>query len=43
MRSSLPLIACLIIAGCGGLTSEPAVVTGTGPDELLKLRAGPGQ
>jgi uncharacterized protein YraI len=32
----------MLVAGCGGLTGGRAVVEGAGPDELLKLRGGPG-
>ncbi len=32
----------LLIASCGSMGSGRAVVKGAGPDELLKLRAGPG-
>ena len=43
MRS--PIIAAvltlLLTSGCGGFGGR-TVVAGTGPDELLKLRAGPG-
>lgn len=41
MRRTLALsvTALFLVAGC---TSGPAVVTGAGPDDLLKLRAGPG-
>ncbi len=35
------ILTLLLMAGCGGLGSS-AVVDGAGPDELLKLRAGPG-
>ncbi|WP_375260796.1 SH3 domain-containing protein [Palleronia sp.] len=43
MRRSTPaaILMLLLISGCGGLGSR-AVVEGAGPDELLKLRAGPG-
>jgi uncharacterized protein YraI len=42
------LLSVTLIAGCSGgsngspLASSRTVVTGTGPDELLKLRSGPG-
>ncbi len=36
------LLALMIVAGCAEMTAGRAVVKGTGPDELLKLRAGPG-
>ncbi|SEW29279.1 SH3 domain-containing protein [Cognatiyoonia koreensis] len=32
----------VLLSGCAGVVGERAVVTGTGPDDLLKLRAGPG-
>lgn len=35
------ILTLLLVAGCGGIGSR-AVVEGAGPDELLKLRAGPG-
>ncbi len=38
--SALLLIA--LVAGCDVAAVGPAVVTRAGPDELLKLRAGPG-
>lgn len=42
-RSSFPMIiACLFFAGCSGGTSGATEVKGAGPDEMLKLRAGPG-
>ena len=42
-RSILPVILVLIfVASCGDLVTDRTVVTGAGPDELLKLRAGPG-
>ena len=38
-----PLILTLIlIAGCGSGIGETNKVVGAGPDDLLKLRAGPG-
>lgn len=41
MRRTIALCvtALFVVAGC---THGPAVVTGAGPDDLLKLRAGPG-
>ena len=36
------LLALMLVAGCGGVAGSQAVVERTGPDELLKLRAGPG-
>lgn len=36
------LLALTLVAGCGVGTGGRTVVTGTGADELLKLRAGPG-
>lgn len=41
-RSPLPvLLISLLAAGCTNLVTDHTTVTGTGPDELLKLRAGP--
>jgi len=41
-RSTISAIsAFIILASCGGLPGDRTVVTGTGPDDLLKLRAGP--
>lgn len=42
MRSSFPAIALLVFTGCSSITADRTVVSGTGPDELLKLRSGPG-
>lgn len=46
MKSSSPLLALfaiLLVAACsGGVPGERTVVQGAGPEELLKLRAGPG-
>lgn len=40
---TLPIIlAFMLVSSCGGLTADRTVVKGTGQDELLKLRAGPG-
>jgi len=36
------LLMLMFVAGCGGLTGGRIVVEGAGPDELLKLRGGPG-
>ncbi len=36
---AVSVTALFLVAGC---TSAPAVVSGAGPDDLLKLRAGPG-
>ncbi len=36
------LIALTLVAGCATLGGDRVTVTGTGPDELLKLRSGPG-
>lgn len=41
-KTTTPLLAVLLIASCGGLPVDRTTVQGTGPDELLKLRAGPG-
>lgn len=43
LRSTLPVIfAFMLVASCGGLAGDRTMVEGTGPDELLKLRTGPG-
>lgn len=36
------ILAFMFVASCGGGFSDRALVAGVGPDELLKLRAGPG-
>jgi hypothetical protein len=36
------LLTLTLVAGCSGLTGGRTVVEGTGPDDLLKLRGGPG-
>lgn len=42
-RAAFPvLLALMLVASCGGRPAGRAVVEGAGPDELLKLRAGPG-
>jgi len=42
-RRTLPVILVLIlVASCSDLSADRTVVERTGPDELLKLRAGPG-
>ncbi|PYE84017.1 SH3 domain-containing protein [Pseudoroseicyclus aestuarii] len=41
-RSSLALLLPLLLLGACGAVGSRAVVQNTGPDELLKLRAGPG-
>ena len=42
-RSTVPVIlALMFVASCGSMTGSRAIVEGTGPDEFLKLRAGPG-
>ncbi len=38
----LVMVALLVIANCSEITADSAVVVGTGPDDFLKLRAGPG-
>ena len=41
--STFPVImALMLVASCGDLAVGNTVVEGAGPDELLKLRAGPG-
>ncbi|MBU2867322.1 SH3 domain-containing protein [Pacificibacter marinus] len=42
-RSTIPVILILmLVSGCSNFSADRASVVGTGPDELLKLRAGPG-
>ena len=42
-RSSIPVLLTLIfVTGCSTLAADRTYVVRTGPDELLKLRAGPG-
>ncbi|AXI46628.1 SH3 domain-containing protein [Sulfitobacter sp. SK012] len=42
-RSALTVILMLmLVASCSDLVADRTVVERTGPDELLKLRAGPG-
>lgn len=42
-RSTFQVILILmLVASCGNITAGGSVVKGAGPDELLKLRAGPG-
>ncbi|MDU8912324.1 SH3 domain-containing protein [Aestuariicoccus sp. MJ-SS9] len=36
------LLALSLMVGCGGVSGTRAVVSGAGPDDLLKLRGGPG-
>ncbi len=36
------IMALILMGGCGDRFAERAVVEGAGPDELLKLRSGPG-
>jgi uncharacterized protein YraI len=36
------VLAMMLVAGCEGTSAGRAVVKGTGADEFLKLRAGPG-
>lgn len=36
------MIALALVANCGEITASSTVVEGAGPDEFLKLRAGPG-
>lgn len=44
MRPITPvsILAVAMLAACVGVTGNRAVVEGVGPDDLLKLRAGPG-
>lgn len=42
-RSTFPVIlAFMLVSSCGELAADRTMVEGAGPDELLKLRAGPG-
>ena len=41
-KAALPFFLFLLAAGCAGLGSETVEVHRTGPDDLLKLRTGPG-
>ncbi len=36
------ILSFLLASGCSNFAAERTLVEGTGPDELLKLRAGPG-
>lgn len=36
------VLAMMFVASCAGLGAGRVVVKGAGPDEMLKLRAGPG-
>lgn len=36
------VLAVMLVSGCTGGLGSTAIVAGVGPDELLKLRAGPG-
>ncbi|MFG6538528.1 SH3 domain-containing protein [Sulfitobacter sp. CS16] len=36
------ILVLALVAGCSGVTGNRALVQRTGPDELLKLRTGPG-
>lgn len=44
MRRSIfqSILILMFVASCGDLTADGSVVKGAGPDELLKLRSGPG-
>ena len=43
LRNTFPVIfALMLVASCGAVAADRTVVEGTGPDELLKLRSGPG-
>jgi len=43
LRFTLPaLVALSLLASCSGLPNDRVIVQGAGPDDLLKLRAGPG-
>ncbi len=42
-RSTIPVILTFLLAsGCSDLVNDRTSVVGAGPEELLKLRAGPG-
>ena len=42
-RSTISVILTFMLAsGCSNIAADRTLVVGTGPDELLKLRAGPG-
>ena len=42
-RRTFPaILAFMLAASCSDIVTDRTVVTGAGPDELLKLRAGPG-
>lgn len=36
------LVLAIFLSACSSVTGERVAVTGTGPDDMLKLRAGPG-
>ena len=35
------ILALVVVAGCSAVSGDRVVVTGAGPDDLLKLRDGP--
>lgn len=39
---AISLLALVLLVGCNGVTGGRTVVERAGPDDLLKLRAGPG-
>lgn len=41
-RKLTGLVCVVLLSACSAVTGERAIVSGTGPDDLLKLRAGPG-
>jgi uncharacterized protein YraI len=41
-RALQVIFAFMFVASCSDLVADRTVVKGTGPDELLKLRSGPG-
>jgi uncharacterized protein YraI len=41
-RTVSSILVFMLIASCGDVAADRTLVAGTGPDELLKLRAGPG-
>lgn len=41
-RNIIPTLLIFMLASCGGVVADRTLVQGAGPDELLKLRSGPG-
>ena len=42
LRIELALVSLMLLASCNSVAGSHTVVERTGPDDLLKLRAGPG-